>query len=210
MSPWAIHLDKGGVQGLLSCCQTFYSILLEGDWVLSQVFRHAIWIFTLHITVVAHVEFFCFSSDIIQQNCSRGRVWGLTVAVTDGQLIVCTDRRWEDVHGRVVLWEIQGDIVHDTCSDAMPFGTADVLQALLRDGSAALEIVPEPQDVAHFMHDDTSKPFAHQHLQLRFRHGSNGSQEQRRDATRLSENKGIAGKVLCLLLPLDSIFLQTP
>lgn len=24
----------------------------------------------------------------------------------------------------------------------MPFGTADVLQALLRDGSAALEIVP--------------------------------------------------------------------
>ena len=29
-----------------------------------------------------------------------------------------------------------------TCSDAMPFGTADVLQALLRDGSAALEIVP--------------------------------------------------------------------
>ena len=36
------------------------------DRVLSQVFRHAIWIFTLHITVVAHVEFFCFSSDIIQ------------------------------------------------------------------------------------------------------------------------------------------------
>ena len=29
-----------------------------------------------------------------------------------------------------------------TCSDAMPFGTVDILQALLRDGSAALEIVP--------------------------------------------------------------------
>ena len=31
------RLDKGGVQGLLSCCQTFYSILLEGDWVLPSV-----------------------------------------------------------------------------------------------------------------------------------------------------------------------------
>mmetsp|Transcript_60559 Transcript_60559/g.144296 ORF Transcript_60559/g.144296 Transcript_60559/m.144296 type:complete len:311 (+) Transcript_60559:1810-2742(+) len=52
------------------------------------------------------------------------------------------------------------------------------LQAVQRDAQAALEVVPQPQDVAHLVHDHPSQAFAHQHLQLGFRQRPQRRQQQ--------------------------------
>lgn len=56
---------------------------------------------------------------------------------------------------------------HSIISIAKHLSFADKNGAGLKSTRHLEALKPEPQDVAHFMHDDTSKPFAHQHLHHR-------------------------------------------
>mmetsp|Transcript_91701 Transcript_91701/g.236669 ORF Transcript_91701/g.236669 Transcript_91701/m.236669 type:complete len:585 (-) Transcript_91701:471-2225(-) len=88
------------------------------------------------------------------------------VAVADGQLIVGADDRREDVHILIFRRHVHRQVVHDAGGEAIHGAAGHVLGALVAHPEAALEVVPQAEDVPGLVHDDRPQPRAQQVLLL--------------------------------------------